>query len=337
MGLCLRRVRILWAGLLILLLTNRAYPAENWEVPRTEYGQPDFQGVWYYGSATPMERPVSLGNKMSYSEQESAQLIADLNAAEAQKAAPLDPSRQPPETGATIAQEADHNFATMRTNLVTIDGLLRTSQIVEPDSGQFPYRDGYQDFYMALLSQGNGAFDGPEIRSVSERCVAPTGGPLPPIIGWFYNANMQIYQTRDYVVLNAEMTHDARIIPLTDQSPQREFPQWMGHSTGHWQGDTLVIETSGFRPEQSWWAFRMSEQLRVEERITMVNANELIYRARVEDPGIYSDPFVVEKNIVRRPDGEHLFEYSCHEGNYAMSSILAGARRQELETEFQQK
>ncbi len=319
---------------LIYLFASNAI-AQEWEVPRTEFDQPDMQGVWYYGSATPMQRPESLGVKQSYTEAESLEVIASLAAAESEKEQALDPSREAPESGAAIAQEADHNFASIRTNLVTIDGLIRTSQIVEPDSGRFPYRDGYSDFYMSLLADGRGAFDGPEIRSVSERCVAPTGGPLPPIVGWFYNANMQIYQTRDHVVINSEMTHDARIIPLNKTSEDLPYPQWIGRSRGHWDGDTLVIETTGFRPEQSWWAFRMSEQLQVIERITLIGPDELFYRAEVEDPEIYSEPFVVEKNIVRRAPGEEIFEYSCHEGNYAMSSILAGARRQELEAHLQ--
>lgn len=319
-------------ALLIGLIACSAQ-AQDWEVPRTEYGQPDMQGVWYYGSATPMQRPSELGAKRSYTEEESLEVIARLSQEEADKEQPLDPSRNAPESGSMIAQEADHNFASIRTNLISIDGLIRTSQIVEPESGQFPYREGYEDFFMGLLGRGHGAFDGPEIRSVSERCVGPTGGPLPPIIGWFYNANMQIYQTRDHVVIHSEMTHDARIIPLTD-SPAVSYPQWMGHSSGRWQGDTLVIETSGFRPEQSWWQFRLSSELTVTERITLITENELHYWAEVTDPQIYSEPFVVEKNIVRRAPGEEIFEYSCHEGNYAMSSILAGARRQQLELEL---
>ena len=110
-----------------------------------------------------------------------------------------------------------------------------------------------------------------------------------------------------------------------------QFAQWMGHSSGQWDGDTLIVTTTGFRPEQSWFAFRMSEQLEVIERFKLVTPDEIHYSYTFEDPKIYTEPVTVEKNIVRRSKGENLFEYACHEGNYSYPGILAGARRLEFE------
>ena len=188
------------------------------------------------------------------------------------------------------------------------------------------------DVFERWQSEGHGAFDGPEIRPVSERCVGPNGGPAAPMIGWFYNANMQIVQTENYFIILAEMNHDVRIIPLNREQPSHDFPQWMGNSHGYWDGDTLVVETTDFRPEQSWFAFRMSGQLASTERFRMNSANEIYYSVTLTDPELLTEQVVVEKNIARRSPDEHIYEYACHEGNYSMPSILAGARRQESDS-----
>lgn len=300
-------------------------------LPRTEFGQPNMQGIWYYGSATPMERPAELKEQQSYSQEEGLQLIARLQAASEINSAPVSKDRGAPTAGSAIAQEADHNFASFRSNLTEIDGLYRTSQIISPANGRYPYRAGYQDYVQRLIAAGHGAFDGPEIRSVSERCAGPTAGPMPPMTGWFYNANMQIVQTQDHVMIMGELTHDARIIPLVSASAETASSQWMGRSVGRWEGDTLIVETAHFRPEHSWWYLRMSEQLKVTESFELINENEILYRFTLHDPAIYTEPVTVEKNIVRRSPGEYIYEYACHEGNYSLPSILAGARRQEAD------
>lgn len=296
---------------------------------RTEFGQPDMQGIWYYGSATPMERPVELGTQQSYTQAQGDLIQAEILAAKKSSEEPLTGDIAAPTAGASIAQEADHNFASFRTNLTSIEGLYRTSQIISPADGRYPYQPDYSDFVQTLLENGYGAFDGPEIRSVSERCTGPTAGPMPPMTGWFYNANMQIVQTQDYVMIMGELTHDARVIPLNTEAVQPDYAQWMGHSVGHWEGDTLVVHTKGFRPEHSWWYMRMSEELEVTERFELVNENEILYRVTLTDPAIYTESVTIEKNITRRAPGEHIYEYACHEGNYSLPSILAGARRQE--------
>jgi len=166
---------------------------------------------------------------------------------------------------------------------------------------------------------------------VSERCTGPNAGPAAPMVGWFYNANMQIIQSADYVILSAEMTHDVRIIPLDPAMPIPAYAQWMGHSTGYWEGNTLVVESKKFRPEQSWFFFRHSDQLEVIERFTLSSPDEIYYSYTITDPEILSEPVTVERNITRRALGEYVYEYACHEGNYSLPGILAGARRLEQE------
>ncbi|MFT6092184.1 MAG: hypothetical protein ACJA2Q_000066 [Pseudohongiellaceae bacterium] len=315
---------------LVMVLTASISAAEP-DLPRTEFGQPNMQGVWYYGSATPMERPVELGDQQSYSQQEGEQLMAQLRAASETNSAPVSKDRGAPAAGLAIAQEADHNFASFRSNLTEIEGLYRTSQIIGPANGRYPYRKEYQDYVQGLVLDGHGLFDGPEIRSLSERCAGPTAGPMPPMTGWFYNANMQIVQTQDHVLILGELTHDARIIPLDSPLAESASAHWMGRSVARWEGDTLIVETAHFRPEHSWWYLRMSDELKVTESFKLINENEILYRFTLNDPAIYTDPVTVEKNIVRRAPGEYIYEYACHEGNYSLPSILAGARRQEAD------
>ncbi len=180
------------------------------------------------------------------------------------------------------------------------------------------------------LAMGHGAFDGPEIRSPSERCLnAP--GPMPPMVGWTYNANMRIVQTADHVVIAAEMPFSPRIIPFANEFPPHGFPSWMGESIASWEEDTLVVRTRNLRPDSSREAFRMSGDMRVVERFTRISTNEIFYRYTVTDPLLYTQPMTVEMSITRRRPGERIYEFACHEGNYSLPAILAGARRLESE------
>jgi hypothetical protein len=319
--------------LIIQLSANINHAAEAQVSPLTEHGQPNLQGVWFYGSGTPFDRPVELGEKKTYSEAEAMVVRQSLIDGDMAKLSDRDPNRAAPIAGARIAQEADHEMAISRINLVQIDGEYRTSQIVSPVDGRWPYRQGALDFFERLRSEGHGAFDGPETRPASERCVGPNAGPAAPMVGWFYNANMQIIQTEDYVIISGELNHDARIIPLNREQAAYDYPQWMGNSWGYWDGDTLVVETTDFRAEQSWFAFRMSGQLAATERFRLNSPNEIYYRLTLTDPEMLTEPLVLERNIVRRSPGETIYEYACHEGNYSLSSILAGARRQESDSE----
>jgi hypothetical protein len=170
------------------------------------------------------------------------------------------------------------------------------------------------------------AWDGPESRSLGERCIVSFGSAAgPPMLPLLYNNNYQIYQTRDEVTILVEMVHDLRHIRLNARHAPPGVRLWMGDSIGRWEGDTLVVETTNMRPEQG---FRGSGgATRVVERFTRISPRQIRYQFTVEDPDVYTRPFSgeVALNAARGP----IYEYACHEGNYAMPGILAGAREME--------
>jgi hypothetical protein len=318
--------------LLLMSVSQHIIAQEAEHIPRTEYGFPDFQGYWNNASQTPIERPADLGNKRSYTIEEAMALQAAAEDSDSEKAAPLDPNRAPPADGGVIMFQADENFANTRINLTLINGEYRTSLIVEPENGRYPFvEDGAnKDIFGQWRAAGHGAFDGPEIRSQMERCLH-VGAQMPPMMAWTYNANYQIVQTQDYFMLLSEMAHDARIIPIDAEHQSPGFSKWFGDSVAHWEDDTLVVHTTGFHPQQSNFFMKSSDQFEVTEYFTLLSSDEIIYRYTVSDPVIYSQPFTLEMQLLKKSDGEHIYEFACHEGNYSLPSILAGARRAEAD------
>lgn len=311
---------------LIFVLLSASLTAE---IPRTFNDDPDLQGVWYYGSATPLERPEELGLQQSFTDTQVRARAQFLRDQYEQKAVSLDPNRGAPEAGAEIGEEADAVYNAVRTNLTVIDGEYRTSLIVDPPNGRLPYRAGGKDIFDRWREAGFGDFDGHEMRPASERCLI-VAGPMPPMIGWRYNANMRIVQTPQFVVIIGEM-QGARIIPIGGEF-SLDGPQWMGESIGRWEGDTLVVHTRNFRAEQSWVWIKSSDQLEVMEYFDLISQDNIRYRYVVTDPEIYNTPWTVEMDITRRAPGERLYEFACHEGNYSFAAILRGARVQETES-----
>lgn len=301
-------------------------------IPRTEHGLPDFQGYWNNSSQTPIERPASLGDKRSYTLEEALALESSAQQSDLQKADPLDPNRAPPADGGVIMFQADENFANTRINITQINGEYRTSLIVEPTDGRYPYVENgaNKDVFGEWRAAGLGAYDGPEIRNQMERCLH-VGSQMPPMMAWTYNANYQIVQTEDYFMLMSEMAHDARIIPIGIERPKIEFAKWFGNSIGHWEGDTLVVHTTGFHPQQSNFFMKSSDQFEVTEYFELLSDGEIYYRYTVTDPVIYTQPLTLEMQLLRKTDGEQIYEFACHEGNYSLPSILAGARRTEAD------
>lgn len=317
----------------LLVFASLAVSAEEApEISRTEYGLPDFQGYWNNASQTPIARPANLGSKGSYTLQEAMALESAAENSDSEKAEPIDPNRAPPMEGDVIMFQADENFANTRINLTQINGEYRTSLIVEPKNGRFPYvEDGAnKDIFGQWRAAGHGAFDGPEIRSQMERCLH-VGAQMPPMMAWAYNANYQIVQTEHHLMLLSEMAHDARIIPITGERSAIEFNKWFGNSLAHWEGDTLVVHTTGFHPQQSNFFIKSSDQFAVTEYFNLMSNDEIFYRYTVNDPKIYSQPYTIEMQLLRKADGEQIYEFACHEGNYSLTSILAGARRAEAD------
>lgn len=311
----------------------------GWEMPRTEHGHPDLQGLWGNQTQTPMERPNELAEQSVYTDEEARALEQGLRERLDSTATVLDPNRPAPEAGKRIGQEAEADNTDVEVGLTRINGQYRTSLVVDPPNGRFPFRedDGRRrDIYGQWRAQGFGEFDGPEIRPAGERCLSAIG-TMPPMALLPYNSNVQIVQNKDYVMIMGEMVHDARIIRLNGEHQPAHVKTWFGDSIGHWEGDTLVVHTSNYRPEISNTRIVSSGELQVDERMTLVNDKEIFYTYTVTDPEIYSQPYTVEMLLHRLEPGELMYEFACHEGNYSMEIILRGARQAEHDEGLKQE
>jgi hypothetical protein len=314
--------------------TSRDQNNSDWIMPRTEHGHPDFQGIWLFGSRTPLQRPAQLGNKQTYSEQEVVELERTMRERNARMDDPLDANRAAPERGARIGQEADDGFLAhyREPELVKVNGEYRTSVIVDPVDGRYPLREGFKDFTAMRRAAGLGDTDGPEGQPLSGRCIT-FGAAVPSLTPIMMNPNMQIIQNRDYVVIVTEMIHDARIVRLDAEHFSHGIRNWMGDSVGRWDGDTLVVHTRNFRPEQSSPMFiPHSEDLELVERYTLTGDNEIHYSFTASDAQAFTQTVTGERTLTRNSPEQRIYEFACHEGNYSLSSILAGARRQDVES-----
>lgn len=324
---------------IIFVMATSSLCAQGDEFPRTEYGYPDLQGNWTNPWQTPLQRPAHLGNQQGYTLAEAQALQERIFAQEVQRQAPLDPDRPAPPLGEIQNQQADGNFETMPLELARVNGEYRTSLIIDPADGRFPLRENAADIYRQWLNAGFTSFDGPEIRGSLDRCLSP-GGPLP-LMHSFSGAeggnpggdnpvrNIQIVQTRDHVMIMSEYFSMARIIPLRSEHQYGQGNKWMGDSIARYEGDTLVIHTNQFRPEQSTAFLRNSAALEVTETYQRTAHDEILFRFTVDDPQIYQRAFTAEIPLRRMPANQRLYEYACHEGNYSMIYILQGARVQE--------
>ncbi|MEZ5937440.1 MAG: hypothetical protein R3C52_04390 [Hyphomonadaceae bacterium] len=303
----------------------------GYEPPRTTSGTPDFQGLWTNVSLTSLERPARF-KSLVIPEDQATKLEAARAAADARGAAPTDPNEGAPKAGSNVGGY-NNFYVDAGTHFAKINGEVRSSWIVDPADGKLPYSAQGQKAFDDGLHFVRNTFDGPETRPMAERCLVgfgSTGGP--PMINVMYNNTYQFVQTDDYVMILVEMNHDARIIPLKDANQVN--PQWLGNSKGHWEGDTLVVKTTNFNPEESLRtffanSFYVSPDATVTERFTRVAEDQILYEFTVDDPKIYTQPWRAEM-AMSKSDGP-LYEYACHEGNYALPGILEGARKNDRE------
>lgn len=310
----------------------------DWVMPRTENGHPNFQGTWFFGSRTPLQRAKDLGTQTTYTEQEVRALEQRMQMRLDNQAAPLDPDRDAPEKGAVIRQEADDSFLAhyLEPVVTPIAGEYRTSVITDPPNGRIPpVKEGFKDFYAQRRELGLGTTAGPEGQPLSGRCLI-FGAALPNLTPMMMNPNLQIVQNQDYVMVITEMVHDARIIRLGDEHFDDGVKRWMGDSVGYWEGDTLVVHSAGFRPEQSSsrMGFKVSEDFEVTERYTLTSDDTIHYAFTVMDEQAYGRPISGAWTLTRNSAEERLFDFECHEGNYSLSSILRGARMDEVRAEL---
>lgn len=314
-------------------------PNSDWLIPRTEHGQPNLQGTWFFGSRTPLQRPKNLGEQLTYTEQEVEALERGMQKRLDEQATPLDPNRGAPEEGSVIRQEADDSFLAhyVKPKISQIAGEYRTSVITDPSDGRIPsVKEGFNDFYSDRGELGLNASDGPEGQPLSGRCLI-FGAALPNLTPIMMNPNLQIVQNKDYVMVMTEMAHDARIIRLGDEHFNDGIDRWMGDSVGFWEGDTLVVHSRGFRPEQSStrMGFRVSDDFEVTERYTLTSDDTIHYAFTVIDEQAYGRPISGERTLTRNPPEERLYPFECHEGNYSLGAILRGARMDEVRAEFE--
>ncbi len=286
---------------------------------RTPDGKPDLQGVWSSATVVPLERPKDLGAKEFFTKEEADAYEKKMKAVH-EVAAP--------------GTYGDVHYSMAQFGLekgqATVASTIRTSLIVGP-TGRIPAmlpEAAQRNAARAAANKGH-EFDGPENRSLGEQCIMwPNEGP--PMLPAGYNSNLQIVQGPGYVAILQEMIHDVRIIP-TDGSPHlpANIRQWFGDSRGHWEGDTLVVDTTNFTNRT---AFRgSSENLHVVERFSRTADNQLLYQFTVDDPSTWETSWSAEYPMTKI-DGP-IFEYACHEGNYGMRNNLSGARAEEQKTQ----
>jgi hypothetical protein len=314
----------------LAVITMTAHSGENpnrrYQPPRLADGTPDLQGVWTNQTATPMERSVELGTRRAFTDAEAAAISKAAIAAVENDAKPSDPD-QKIEAASSLPPVGNYNlFWTDRgMSVAVIDGEYRTSMIIEPLNGRVPPLTEAAQQRMAATRIGR-SNEGPEGRALGERCLLSFGyASGPPMLPVMYNSYYQIVQSPGYVMILVEMVHDARIIRIDDKHVPSSVRKWMGDSVGHWEGDTLVVETRNFRQEQNFRG--SSEQAVIIERFTRVADDKIVYRFTVDDPATFTERITGELPFV--PANGNIYEYACHEGNYALPGILSGAREEE--------
>ncbi len=299
-------------------LTSAAPAVKTSTSARTADGQPNLQGVWSNATNTPLERPQNLGAKEFYTEAE----IAENEKRASQRAAAPDRAGTVADVHYDVSQFGlDRGHATLAKS-------LRTSLIVGPEGKVPPLLPEAQKRVADRAAAAKGhQFDSYENRALSERCILwPNEGP--PMLPAGYNADLQIVQGPGYVAILQEMIHDVRVIP-TDGRPHlpQNVRQFMGDSRGHWEGNTLVVDTTNFTDRT---AFRNStEKLHVVERFTRADDNTILYEFTAEDPATWAQPWSAQ--IPMTKIDSPIYEYACHEANYGMRNILSGARSDDRE------
>ena len=300
--------------------------------PRTEYGLPDLQGNWEKRFATPVERPEELGEKRAYTKVEAVEFQRIQEVQRDAREANVAADRGPPPAGGDIEFRTDLNFLPdLPVEVALINGEYRTSLIIEPSNGRFPFRNERLDLRRRYFELMNTNITGPEARPPGERSLH-LGPPLPTMTN-FDGTHIQIVQTKNYVMILSEEAIQTRIIRLNKSHPEFPITRWMGDSIGRWEGETLVIHTNNFRPEHTYSQIASSANFEVTERITAMSENELLYSYTIVDPDTYTAAIVAELPFQRMSPDHKLYESACHEGNRAVVDILLGARRKERDAE----
>ena len=345
------------AALVLVLLAAASVPstAQTSDTRRTSNGRPDLSGNYDAGTLTPLVRPAELGDRLELTEEEADAIARRMAAIYASDQVPSDPDREAPPVGGTLSFHTDIARALGETGTggyngfymdqgdrsLKIDGKYRTSILVDPSNGQLPEMTGVARARLAergtsrrpntgtawWIDDEIGPYDDMETRPNAERCITGFTGAAPTFPS-LYNNYKSIVQTEDHVVILIEMNHDARVVRMNSEHLPTSQRKWLGDSIGWWEGDTLVVETTHFRPD-SRQGRGATENLHLTERFSRQASGDVLYRFTVEDPTVWTAPWTGE--YVWRATGDNVYEYSCHEGNYAMGNIMRGARLLEQE------
>ena len=317
-----------------------------YQPPRTSDGKPSLEGNWTNATITPLERSprfkslVIPDSEIEKVTNEHPQVVRQRNDDKMDKNTKFD--------GKDLAGGRGYNAFWIDPGMTYnhIDGTYRSSFIVDPADGKIPFKnraaataradeDEENEANTPAQSAPRGNFDGPEARPLGERCFLTSGSAGPPMMTYLYNNNYEIVQTPDAVAIRAEMNNYARVIRIGGKHISKTIRPIHGDSIGHWEGDTLVVETTNFSPHHARGRIPLTETAKVIEKFRRAAKDQIVYEFIVEDPARYTQPWRGEMSFMAT-DG-HVYEYACHEGNYALPGILAGAREEERRAQEQKK
>ncbi len=289
-----------------------------WTMPRLADGHPDLQGIWTNATITPLERPAQFEGKLTVTDAEAAKFEN-----------PNNDNLYGDKRSSNAEQDRDHAYNALffdrGTELARVDGLKRTSLIVDPPDGKIPAMTA--EARKRIASRVRDRFDKVQDRPLGERCILGFGSTSgPPMMPVLYNNNYQFVQGPSEIMILVEMVHDVRHIHMDRKEHlPHDVRLWLGDSIGRWEGDTLVVDTTNFTDKTGYRG--ASQNLHVIERFTRVDADNILYKFTIDDPETFTKPWTAEYPF--RAAAGPIFEYACHEGNYAMPDILGGARAAE--------
>jgi len=323
--------------LVAVLAAAPAQAAKRYQAPRTSFGAPSLEGDWTNATFTGLQRPkrfkslvATPAEAAAYVKRVRNRLVGIENPPDPDAPKPDPAKPEPPSVG-----DEQSEWYEMEGGLLEIDGQLRSSIITDPADGRLPYNPAGKKMAEAAEHIDEHDFSNPEIRMPDERCLMALGGVTgPPMLVSSYNAHYRFVQTKAEIAIFSEMIHDVRIVRIGGTHPTVATHPWMGDSIGRWEGDTLVIETVDQNPGGAYrflsgGVFYTSPAAKVTERLTRISPTQIRYAFTVEDTGAYTQPWRGE--LMFNASTAPIYEYACHEGNYALPNILAGGRAQERE------
>jgi hypothetical protein len=348
MGMPVMAALLLWAVIPAAAAENAKAPGKSYSTPRMPDGHPDLRGTYDLATLTPMERPA--GSGLVLTKEEAAKREAAMAKVRERGDQPIQGDRSAPPKGGDGSPGAAGNVGGYNSgwldpgsSYTVVDGQKRSSFIIDPPDGKIPPltpaamkrisatrgrpTSDAQESNDPGLDPTPGAYDDPERRPLGERCLlgfGSTSGP-PMLPNYFYNNLHQIVQTADSVMILTEMVHDARVVRMNAKHLPKNIRLWLGDPVGHWEGDTLVVDTTNFTSKTGYRG--ATENLHTIERFTRVDARTLLYRFTIEDPATWTKPWTGE--YTWPATDAKIYEYACHEGNYALTDILKGARERD--------